>query len=141
MALGFHEVADYFYFPGWQEPGPTLELTVNRELWLSLPEDLQTIIRTAARAANQDMLDLYTARNNEAMRTLVEEHGVKFRRLPDDVLRALAKHSREYLEELAERDPMAAKIYPQWRAFADGVKDYHQISERAYINARELDQP
>ena len=36
---------------------------------------------------------------------------------------------------------MAAKIYPQWRAFADGVKAYHQISERAYINARELDQP
>ena len=141
MALGFHEVADYFYFPGWQEPGPTLELTVNRDLWLSLPEDLQTIIRTAARAANQDMLDLYTARNNEAMRTLVEKHGVKFRRLPDDVLRELAKHSQEYLEELAERDPMAAKIYPQWRAFADGVKAYHQISERAYINARELDQP
>jgi|UPI000593B856 TRAP-type mannitol/chloroaromatic compound transport system substrate-binding protein len=139
MALGLHEVASYYYYPGWHEPGPTLELVVNKTAFESLPADLQKIVEIAARYANQDMLDEYTARNNASYTDLLDNHkGVQVRRLPDDVLRAFHRASTEYLEELAAEDEMAAKVYKSWKAYADGVKNYHHISEQSYINARDL---
>jgi TRAP-type mannitol/chloroaromatic compound transport system substrate-binding protein len=138
MALGLHEVAKYYYYPGWHEPGPTLELVINKTAYDTLPNDLKVMVETAARFANQDMLDEYTARNNNALIDLQENHGVKLRRLPDDVIKALHKASDEYLAEMAQQDKMAAKVYSSWKKFADSAKNYGHISEQAYINARDL---
>jgi TRAP-type mannitol/chloroaromatic compound transport system substrate-binding protein len=138
MALGLHEVTKYYYYPGWHEPGPTLELLINKTAFESLPKDLQAIVEIAARYANQDMLDEYTARNNASLLDLQQNYPIKLRRLPDDVLRTLHKASEQYLQEVAEQDEMAAKVYKSWKSFADGVKNYHHISEQAYINARDL---
>ncbi len=139
LAMGLHEVAEYYYYPGWQEPGPVLEFIVNKDAFESLPADLQSIVENAARVINQDMLDEYTARNNRALTELVEEHGVKLRKLPDDVIIALRQAAHEAVEELAASDPMAAEAYASFREFYDGVKNYHRISEQAYINARDLE--
>jgi len=136
--MGLHEVAKYYYYPGWQEPGPVLEVTINKQAWESLPADLQAIVEVAARAINQDMLDEYTARNNRALTELVEEHGVQLRRLPDDVIVALHEAADEAVRDLAASDPMAAKVYESYKRFAEGVKNYHHVSEQAYINARDL---
>ncbi len=139
LAMGLHEVAEYYYYPGWQEPGPSLEFIVNKDAFEALPADLQSIVENAARVINQDMLDEYTARNNRALTELVEVHGVKLRRLPDDVIVALRTAAQEAVEELAASDPMAAEAYASFREFYDGVKHYHRISEQAYINARDLE--
>jgi TRAP-type mannitol/chloroaromatic compound transport system substrate-binding protein len=138
VALGLHEVAKYYYFPGWHEPGPTLELIINKKAYGSLPEDLQKMVEIAARYANQDMLDEYTARNNAALIELQKNDEVELRQLPDDVLKALHRTSDQYLKEMAQEDEMSAKVYASWKAYADGVKNYHHISEQAYINARDL---
>ena len=137
LAFGFHEVARYYYYPGWHEPGSILEFIINRDSLEALPEDLQAIVRHAARAANQDMLDEYTARNNAALQKLIHEHGVQLRRLPDDVLLALWRGTRQAMEKLVVADPMAAKVYESYREFYKGVRNYHHISEQAYINMRD----
>ena len=138
LALGFHEVAKYYYYPGWHESGSTLEFIVNKDSLEALPGDLQAIVRYASRAANQDMLDEYTARNNAALRELVDTHGVQLRRLPDEVLKALWEGSQRAMAGLVAKDPMAAKVYESYREFYDNVRAYHHISEQAYINARDL---
>ena len=92
----------------------------------------------AARYANADMLDEYTARNNAALTELVEQHHVQLKRLPDKVIKALHNESDAYLEELAAQDPLTAKVYKSWKAFRDDAKEYHHISEQSYINARDL---
>ena len=104
---------------------------------VKLPADLQAIVRTASRAANQDMLDEYTARNNAALQSLVEEDGVQLRRLPDDVLLALWQGTQVAMKRLVDSDPMAAKVYESYRKFYKGVRNYHHISEQSYINARD----
>lgn len=137
LAFGFHEVAKYYYYPGWHEPGSILEFIVNKDSLMALPEDLQAIVKYAARASSQEMLDEYTARNNDALQSLVNEHGVELRRLPEDVLRALWAGSQEAMRELVANDPMAAKVYESYRDFYKGVRNYHHISEQAYINMRD----
>lgn len=139
LAFGFHQIdkARYYYYPGWHEPGSTLELIVNREAWESLPADLQAMVEVAARAVNQDMLDEYTAHNHAAMVEL-ERAGVQIRSLPDDVLGELHRLSRQVLEELAESDALARRVYDSQRAFQAEVSAYHEISEEAYYRARRL---
>ncbi len=138
LALGLHEVAKYYYYPGWHEPGSMLEFIINRDAFEALPADLQAIVTYAARAANQDMLDEFTARNNAALEDLVSNHGVQLRRLPDDVLLALYRGSETAMKQLVADDPMAARVYASYKKFYDGVRDYHHISEQSYINARDL---
>lgn len=136
LAFGLHQVAKYYYYPGWQEPGPTLELIVNKEAFEKLPPDLREILEVASKAVNIDMLAEYTARNNAALRELVEQHGVEVRKLPDDVLHELQQISNEVVKEIAGNDPLAQKIYNSFNQFSKGVINYHEISEKAYINAR-----
>lgn len=135
-AFGLHRVAKYYYYPGWHEPGSTMELTVNKKAFDSLPADLQAIVRNAARAANQNMLDEYTAHNNAALKELVEKDGVQLRKLPDDVLARLRELSEQVLEEQAAADPMSGKVYASFKAFRANVKTWHAVSEQAYIEAR-----
>ena len=135
--LGLMEVAEYYYYPGWHEPGAMLEFTVNQEAFDRLPMDLQAIVEGAARATNQDMLDEFTARNNSSLTALLDEYETKLRPLPDDVMDILHSNAVIALDKLKEGDPMAAKISASYEDFLDGVRTYHEISERAYLNARD----
>ena len=119
--LGLNEVAEYYYYPGWHEPGAMLEFTVNEQAFLALPKDLQAIVEYAARAANQNMLDEFTARNNESLRTLLAS-GTKLRAVPEDVLQVFYDNSLVALDALVENDPMAQKIARSYQAFAKDVE-------------------
>ncbi len=85
LAFGLYKAAKYYYYPGWHEPGTTLECFINEKAYRALPKDLQFIVRQACRIANQDMLAEYTARNNDALHSLVNKHHVELRALPKDV--------------------------------------------------------
>jgi len=139
LAFGFYQVSQYYYYPGWHETGSTLEIIINKDALEALPPRLQKIVEVAARAINQDMLDEYTAKNNDALNTLIDTHGVKVRKLPDDVLQQLHKASLEVLEELAQSDQMSHKTYESIKRFSDNVKNYHRYSEQAYYEARDLE--
>lgn len=139
--LGLMDVAEYYYYPGWHEPGAMLEFTVNQDAFDQLPQDLQAIVEGAARATNQDMLDEFTARNNQSLTTLLTEHSTKLRPLPDDVLDVLYINAVSALERLKADDPMAQKIAASYEDFLEGVRRYHEISERAYLNARDRVHP
>ena len=136
LAFGFHQIAKYYYYPGWSEPGPALELIINKDAYQTLPDDLKAIVESAARAVNQDVLDEYTARNNEALVTLVEEHGVELKKLPDDVVKELRRISGEIIQEIAEDSEIAGRIASSIKAFQKQAAAYHAISEEAYYEAR-----
>jgi len=136
LAFGFHKIAKYYYYPGWHEPGTTLECFINQEAFNELPEDLQAIVRTACRVANQDMAAEYIARNNDALETLVNEHNVELRELPAEVINKLRTLSQEVTSELGNTDPLARKIFDSYSDFYDKSRAWLDISERAYLNLR-----
>ncbi|OUX42246.1 MAG: ABC transporter substrate-binding protein [Proteobacteria bacterium TMED261] len=136
LAFALHTAAKYYYYPGWHEPGPTLELIVNQEAFRALPLDLQTMIEVASRAINDDMLSEFTARNNLSLETLVNEHGVEIRALPEDVIKTFKSLSREVVKEAAQKDELSKRIYLSYMSFLEDVRAYHTISEQAYLNAR-----
>ena len=136
LTFGFQQTAKYYYYPGWHEPGSMLELLINKGAWDSLPKHLQVIIETASKAVNQDILDEYTARNNKALRELVDVHGVELRRLPDDVIAEFKIIANEILEENASEDETVNKVYQSYLKFKNEVSEYHKVSEDAFVEAR-----
>jgi len=136
MAFGLYKAAKYYYYPGWHEPGTALECIVNKAAFEALPPELQSIIRNAARVANQDMLTEYVARNNQALQTLINEHHVQVRPLPDEVLQRLKHLSDDVVTELAGRNELSKRIYDSFQTFRQQVIAWGDISERAYLNAR-----
>lgn len=137
LTFGFHKVAKFYYHPGWHEPGPTLEMIINKEAWAQLPPDLQAIVRAAAAWANDDMLSEYTARNNAALQELKDKHNVQLRRLPEDVLKALKRESDVVLKELTADNEFAARVYASYASFNDSVRNYTAIAEAEYLRVRQ----
>ena len=136
LAFGFYKIAKYYYYPGWHEPGTTLECFINKSAFEELPKDLQVIVLNACRVANQDMLAEYIARNNDALETLVNKHNVDVRKLPDDVIKRLAEISADVISDLGYTDPLARKIYDSYNNFLKKSRTWLDISERAYLNLR-----
>ena len=136
LAFGLYKAAKHYYYPGWHEPGTTLECFINQDAFDALPKDLQTIVLTASKAANLDGLSELTARNNQALHTLVHKHKVDLRKFPDEVLAQLKRVSDEVVAEVANKDPMSKKVYESFVAFREQASAWHDVSERAYLNAR-----
>lgn len=136
LAFGIYKAAKYYYYPGWQEPGSTIETFINKDAFEALPEDLQLIVRAAARQANAEMLDEFTALNNSALETLINEHHVTLKRYPDEVLEEFRALSNDVVADIAAQDPMSQKVYDSMKAFQEKVEAWHEVSERAIINAR-----
>jgi TRAP-type mannitol/chloroaromatic compound transport system substrate-binding protein len=137
MAFGLHQAARYYYYPGWQEPSGALELLVSADAYASLSQELKEIVATACMAEADYVLAEFNTRNNQALKTLVDEHGVELRRFPDDVLAALKTHSAAVMAELAGSSPMIGRIYDSYRSFATEILPWMSVSRRAHVEARD----
>ena len=138
LAFGLHQAAQYYYWPGWHEPGTALECMVNKQALEALPTDLQAVVEYACQAANDDMLSEFTARNSQALKTLVDEHGVQLRRFSNELLAQIGKVSAEVVAEIAGQDPFSSRVYSSFDAFRKNSIAYTRISEEAYTQARAL---
>ncbi len=138
LAFGLYKVAKYYYYPGFHEPGSTMEAMINKDAFNKLPQDLQVIVRAACRVANQDMLADYTAKNHQALQTLVNKHNVDLREYPDDVIIKLSALSKEVVASVGEYDELSARIYQSFNDFRTNVIQSSRIGEQSYLRARSL---
>lgn len=132
--LGLYRAAKYYYYPGWHEPGTTLEMIINKQAWESLPADLQKIVEAASMAANQWMYSQFEASNLAALGKL-REHDIEVLAFPPEVLEKLRVLAAETLDEEAAADPAFARVYESYKAFQSQADDWDAISEGAYRKA------
>jgi TRAP-type mannitol/chloroaromatic compound transport system substrate-binding protein len=135
-AMGLHQAARYYYYPGWQEPGPTLECIINKSVWDTLPDDLKSIVEVACQATTLDMTSEYMARNATALEALEADPDVEILPFPDEVLANLKSLTHDVLVDLADRDERVARVWRSYRAFLEASEPWQRISEQAYLNTR-----
>ncbi len=133
--LGLPKAAQYYYYPGWHEPGSTLELVVNQAAWDKLPEDLQRIVEVAAQATDLWMLTRFEALNAEALSEIQAMEGVEMLPFPSEMTRKLKTLTDKTLTELAANDTQFAKVYDAYKAFQVKHGAWNDVSERAYHDA------
>lgn len=132
--LGFHKAASYYYYPGWWEPGPTLEIQVNLNEWNNLPAEYQEILKTAASEANVIMMSRYDAKNPAALQRLLNESDVELRQFPDDVMSAAEEASFALYDEFAAQDSSFDSILTEWKTFRDSIQPWHGLAELAMLS-------
>ncbi len=96
--LGFYKVAKNYYYPGWWEGGPELDLFVNDKAYNALPKEYQSILQAACYEANVDMLAKYDAVNPPALRKLLA-NGVQLRAFSPEIMAACYKAAKEVFAE------------------------------------------
>jgi TRAP-type mannitol/chloroaromatic compound transport system substrate-binding protein len=129
--LGFNKVAQYYYYPGWWEPGPSLEVEVNLNKWKELPKEYQEIVKTAAFEANTTMLARYDAKNPEALKRLVDS-GVKLTPYSQEIMEAAEKASFELFDEFAGKDADFKALFEPWKEFRTGIYEWNKINEAGF---------
>lgn len=136
LAFGLHKAAKYYYYPGWHEPGTTLEAMINQQALDALPDDLQSIVLNACKVVNQQMTADYTTQNHQALQTLKNKHKVEVLKLPDDALRTLKTLSDEVVADVASKDKLSQKVYESFITYRDQVTQWTEISELSYLQSR-----
>ncbi|MGB5492092.1 MAG: TRAP transporter substrate-binding protein [Woeseiaceae bacterium] len=136
-SFGLHKAARYYYYPGWQEPGPGLETIINKVAWQALPSDLQSIVTTSCQAITTDMAAEYTHGNAMSLRQLKQDPNIEIRPFPEEVLALLRSIAKDVVDELMATDPAAEKIGRAYFEYLALVSDNSRISEQAYFDTRE----
>jgi TRAP-type mannitol/chloroaromatic compound transport system substrate-binding protein len=133
MRLGLHMTARYYYYPGWHEPGTTLEFGFNKKAYEALPVDLRRVLDHAAAATQAHGRSDYEARNAIALEKLrMELKGkVEVLQLPAPVLRDLKRLAAEVVKEESEKSPMAKRVYASYTKFQAQHTGWSRISEGA----------
>ena len=132
--LDFQNVAKFYYYPGWWEPGPTLEVEIPVKEYDALPEEYQEVIKTAAAQANVDMMAAYDFKNPAALRdNVLNNPNVTMLPFPDDVMQAAEAASFELYDEYAAADTDFKSIFEDWKKFRSDVQAWHSTAELAML--------
>lgn len=136
--LGFHDVAGYYYAPGWWEPTAALSFMVNKEAYDALPPAYQHALEVATQMASLDMMARYDALNPAAIKR-IKERGIQVRQFSRDIMEAAYQASRELMEETAASNPQYKRIfdaYDQFRkdSYAWAATNELPFAEFAYRN-------
>ena len=130
--MGFPQIAKYYYYPGWQEPGSVLELIVNKNAYESLSADLKEITQRVSYAINTIMLSEFEAKNTEYYFKLLNDNQIQFKKFPDDVLDKFRKLTREVISEITSTDEKSKKIYDSYSKFQKNISQWSEIAEMNY---------
>ena len=131
--LGFFKVAKYYYYPGWWEGGPELDLFVNIKQWEGLPPEYKAILESACAEANIDMLAKYDSVNPAALKRLAG-NGVQLRPFNKDIMNACYKAANEVYAEESEKNPKFKKVYDAWKTFRDDQILWFRVAEQNFDN-------
>jgi TRAP-type mannitol/chloroaromatic compound transport system substrate-binding protein len=131
--LGFFKVAKNYYYPGWWEAGPELDLLVNIKAWDALPKEYQAILESACAEANMWVLAKYDAANPAALKRLVS-NGVKLQPFSNEILAACYKAANEVYAETSEKNAKFKKVYDAMVKFRTDHVQWTSIAENRMSN-------
>ncbi len=136
--LGLHKAADYYYYPGFHEPGTNFALGINKALWDELPSYEKALIEAAAQAEFTGSLAQFNFENIKSLKQLRADPRIKIRRFNDELIKTFGKLSKEVLADTAAKDPLTRKVYDSYLGFLAGVMDWGELSETGYRDTRRL---
>jgi TRAP-type mannitol/chloroaromatic compound transport system substrate-binding protein len=138
MAIGLHQAAGYYYYPGFHEPGTVQTLGINKRVWDSFDAGDKQLFETCAAAEYARSLAEFNTNNAIALRKLRDEGKVKILKFDDAVLKALYGISKDVVAQAGSGDAISKKVYASYQQFRASIMDWSDISERAYLNSRIL---
>lgn len=129
----FNKVTKFYYYPGWWEPGPSLDVMFPADEFDGLPEEYQAVIQAAAAYSYNQMLARYDALNPPALAE-IKAGGTITLPFPDDFLNAAAEATHEMTQENAANDATYKTVLESYESFRDGIGPWHGLAEKAMLD-------
>ena len=107
--LGFHEFARYPLYPGFHSM-PMLETSINRDVWQSLPTDLQECLSEETRKFGTDLVTQLDELDKQAVEE-AKAQGVEVIDWPEDERKKFREIAQQQWAEWAERSAIAKQWY------------------------------
>jgi TRAP-type mannitol/chloroaromatic compound transport system substrate-binding protein len=130
LDLGFYQIANHYYFPGWHQQSTLFELMMNREKWDALTDTQKAQIEVACGDNFREGLAEGEAIQFAAINEL-RDKGVQIHTWSDEILGTLEGAWGEVADELAAEDETFNKVWTSLSAFR---ADYTAWKEIGYIN-------
>ena len=127
MQLGLHNVAKFYYYPGWWEPSTTFDVQVNLDVWRKLPPHYQEIFKAACHEVYMNTLVEYEHKNSQALKEL-PNNGVELVQFSSEILKAAQKETETLLNLYAKQDPVFKEIYDEWRNFKEQIRSWSKLN-------------
>jgi TRAP-type mannitol/chloroaromatic compound transport system substrate-binding protein len=129
--LGFNKVAPFYYYPGWWEGGPELDVFINKTAFEALSSENKAIVESAAAFAHVEMQAKYDAKNPTALKQLVG-NKTKVLPFPKDVLDLAFKESMKLYAEISGKNPQWKKVYDDMAAFRKDQNLWFRFTEARF---------
>jgi TRAP-type mannitol/chloroaromatic compound transport system substrate-binding protein len=129
LSLGFHQVAKYYYFPGWHQQATVGDLIINKARWDSLTPHQKLSIEAACDRTVLRGISLGESLQPGALRE-IESKGVNLMTWRPEFLAAFEKAWKEVVEEQARNSPEFRK---GWDSLTRFRENYAIWRERGYL--------
>ncbi|WP_149536798.1 TRAP transporter substrate-binding protein [Siccirubricoccus phaeus] len=131
--LGFHRVAQYYYYPGWWEPCSEGDILINTKSWEALPKAYQQVLEAVVGETNVWSIGRYDALNVAALRRLVAG-GAKLRPYSREILMACHKATQETYAEIGDGNPRFKRVHAHWDKFRRDTQSWFRVAEDSSAN-------
>lgn len=138
LRLGLNRAANFYYYPGWHEPGTVFELMINLSNWALLPPDLQKIVEVAAAATGAWLYAQMEFHNQQALKELKTKQHVQILAFPTEVLVELQRLTEATLDEEAAANPEFKRVYRAYEDFRTSYRGWSELADEAYRDSLRL---
>lgn len=136
-ALGYHQIAKNYYWPGVGEPSSAEECGVNAEAYNALPDDLKLVVQTACSSLYNDVWTEYETKHARALAELVANEGVMVRELPESIVMEMGKAAETVINGLRDSDDeLVGRITQSFLDYRDSIGRYMVYADNGHMNAR-----
>ncbi|MFN3854448.1 MAG: TRAP transporter substrate-binding protein [Phreatobacter sp.] len=116
LTLGFHQVAKYYYFPGWHQMSTLNTLIISKQKWAEFSDTQKRQIEVACDSTMLRQFAEGEAVQGAAMRE-IQSHGVEIRYWSKEMLDLFRKTWEQVAGELAASNPEFKRAWDSYTKF------------------------
>ena len=128
--LGFHQVAKFYYFPGWHQQATFLEFYINRKKWDALSDQHKAMIESACGDLTKDVIAEGEATQFRAMAEMRDKNGVQIKKWGPEFMAAFEKAWQDVIAEESAANPSFKRVYESYAKFRS---DYAIWRDHGYV--------
>jgi TRAP-type C4-dicarboxylate transport system substrate-binding protein len=122
--MSLHEVTKCFLLPRHQVAYFPFYF-INKRAWEKLPANQQAILVNAVQANTIYMAAFYAQKEQEALKTMADKHGIKVTHLPEEDVKTITKKSVEWIKnDFSKKGPFCKRAAD---AVLKAMKDFGRI--------------
>jgi TRAP-type mannitol/chloroaromatic compound transport system substrate-binding protein len=116
LKLGFHQVAKYYYLPGWHQQATAIDLLVNKKKWDAFSETQKAVLEMACGDSIRDTIASGEATQFGAIKEM-QAKGVQIKQWSPEIIAAFEKSWTEVAQQEAATNPNFKKVYESYSKF------------------------